>query len=49
MKHIRLFASFFALMMLLCAGASAEITITKRDINMNTALDKNVSNILVLL
>ena len=45
MKHIRLFASFFALMMLLCAGASAEITITKRDINMNTALDKNVSNI----
>lgn len=49
MKHIRLFASFFALMMLLCAGASAEITITKRDINLNTALDKNVSNILVLL
>ena len=49
MKYIRLFASFFALMMLLCAGASAEITITKRDINMNTALDKNVSNILVLL
>ncbi|MFR5796366.1 MAG: hypothetical protein ACLUI3_13025 [Christensenellales bacterium] len=47
MKHIRLFASFFALMMMLCAGASAEITITKRDINMNTALDKNVSNILV--
>lgn len=36
-------------MMLLCAGASAEITITRRDINMNTALDKNVSNILVLL
>ena len=49
MKHIRLFASFFALMMMLCAGASAEITITKRDINLNTALDKNVSNILVLL
>lgn len=40
MKHVRLFASFFAADDALCAGASAEITITKRDINMNTALDK---------
>ena len=48
MKQIRLFAVFLTLM-LLCAGASAEITVTKRDINMNTALDKNVTNILVLL
>ena len=48
MKQIRLFAAFLTLM-LLCAGASAEITVTKRDINMNTALDKNVTNILVLL
>ena len=49
MKHIRLFALAFALLTLLCAGASAEITVTKRDINMATGLDQNVSNILVLL
>ena len=49
MKHIRLFASVLALLTLLCAAASAEISVTKRDINMAAGLDKNVSNILVLL
>ena len=49
MKYIRLFALLLALTLLTASAASAEISITKRDINMNTALDKNVSNILVLL
>lgn len=49
MKQIRLFAAFLALMLLTAAAASAEIAVTKRDINMAAGLDKNVSNILVLL
>lgn len=49
MKHIRLFAAILALMLLTAAAASAEITVTKRDINMAAGLDKNVTNILVLL
>ena len=45
----RLFAFAFALMVLFSAVALGEISLTKRDIALNTGLDKNVSNILVLL
>lgn len=36
-------------MALACACALAEITVTKRDMALNRSLDKNVSNILVLM
>ena len=50
MKPIRLFAAFFfAWMTLTAAVAAADITVTKRDVNMAAGLDKNVANILVLL
>lgn len=45
----RLSAFAFALMVLFSAVALGEISLTKRDIALNTGLDKNVSNILVLL
>ena len=45
----RFFALAFALMVLFSAAALGEISLTKRDIALNTELDKNVSNILVLL
>ena len=50
MKPIRLFAAFFFVWMTLTAAmAAADITVTKRDVNMAAGLDKNVANILVLL
>ena len=49
MKPIRLFAAFFVWMTLTAAVAAADITVTKRDVNMAAGLDKNVANILVLL
>ena len=36
-------------MMLTCALAIAEITVTKRDMTLNRNLDKNVNNILILM
>ena len=45
----RFFALAFALMVLFSAAALGEISLTKRDIALNTELDKNVSHILVLL
>lgn len=47
----KLFASLvLALCMLIfCAGALGEITVSKKDLNLNRSLDKNVSNVLVLI
>lgn len=44
----KIFALLFALM-LFGAAASAEITVTKRDLNMNADLDKSTTNILILM
>ena len=46
----KLICALLALVMALsCALAMAEITVTKRDMTLNRSLDKNVSNILVLM
>ena len=51
MKQIkRIFYILLSMMMLsACAFAEDGINVTKKDINLNKALDKNVTNILVLL
>ena len=46
----RLFALCLALcMMLMCACALGEIAVTKKDLRLNRNLDKNVTNVLVLM
>ena len=51
MKQIkRIFYILLSMMMLsACAFAEDGINVTKKDINLNKALDKNVTNILVLI
>ncbi len=44
----KIFALFFALL-LFAAAASAEITVSKKDLNPNAELDKSVTNILILM
>ena len=45
----KIFALVTVLMLLVCSMAAAEIKVTKRDLGLNTTLDKNVNHILLLL
>ncbi|MBR5301418.1 MAG: LCP family protein [Clostridia bacterium] len=49
MKKILSATALLLCLMLVCAAAMAEITLTKRDMMLNRGLDKNVNNILVIM
>jgi len=49
MKKILSVMALWLCLMLMCASALGEITVTKRDMVLNRSLDKNVNNILVLM
>lgn len=49
MKKILCALSLMLCLTLVCACAMGEITVTKRDMVLNSSLDKNVNNVLVLM
>lgn len=49
MKKILCALSLMLCLTLVCASAMGEITVTKRDMVLNSSLDKNVNNVLVLM
>jgi len=49
MKKIISALALMLCLMLLCAAALGEITVTKRDMVLNRSLDKNTNNVLVLM
>jgi len=49
MKKIISALALMLCLMLLCAAAMGEITVTKRDMVLNRSLDKNTNNVLVLM